>query len=142
VMLIFMVCMILAEQSLTPMFYTAFFALISDAVFTSSIGYYSVPYTLAGLLIYLLTYKRKVNIFVTPALCVALAWVVKDVLMGVITLFMGYDFSFWQTLLDRTLMEMLINAVLAFVLYFVFHWLYQFSFIRPQRLKEENYHVR
>ena len=57
IMLAAMVCMVMLERTMTPVFYMTGCAVIMDCLFATAIGYYSLPYLLIGLLLYLVMWK-------------------------------------------------------------------------------------
>ncbi|MBR6816029.1 MAG: hypothetical protein IKM60_00810 [Clostridia bacterium] len=79
VMLAAMLCMVLREKTLTPVFYTAGMAVLMDAFFSRAFGFYTLQYLGTGLVIYLVMRTRRID---TAAVMASGAgfWLLREIL--------------------------------------------------------------
>lgn len=132
--LLLMAGMIMAEKTLTPLYYFVLCALYMDVLFAEAIGYYTLPYAVAGMFVYAISAKvtGKSMILAAPIL-VALAWIVKELLSAFIAVCSGYRFDFLSIFLSNTLLGALMLAGLGVVIYLLMKKLCSAGFMRPRR---------
>lgn len=138
-LLICMVSMLLLERTAMPILFTAAGLLLMDALFAPAMGYYTIPYVVIGLIVYAVVYKRYIDQTFLPAVILAAAFFLKEVLTAALSAFLGYEIRFGYVLVRFVLPEMLLNAVLMFILYHVFRRLYRCSFMRPLKNIDDDF---
>ena len=126
-----MVVMILLERTLTPMFYMAGGAIMLDMMFGSAFGFYTIPYLIVGVVVYLFAYKVGESKFYLAPIVGGVAWFIKDLASAVISIMIGNKFDFNQLFLSNTLLGIPFAAILTLLLYFLYDRIYRNSFMRP-----------
>lgn len=134
IVLLLMGGLIMAEKTLTPLYYFVLCALYMDILFAESIGYYTLPYAVAGMVIYVISVKAdgQAMFWVAPIL-MAIAWIIKELMGAFIAVCSGYQFDFLNIFLSNTLLGALIMAALGFLAYVLLRKLCAANFMRPRR---------
>lgn len=132
VLLAVMLAMELREKTVTPVIVFSVAAIFMDAFYAPAIGYYSFPYAAAGLLVYAVFAKKRINKFYGPAAICAAAWLFKDCLSAAVSFLMGNSFDFFHIFLTGTLPGMPVNAVIIFPVYLIMNALYKNGFMAPR----------
>ena len=132
ILLIVMVSGILNERTLTPALFAVVGAICMDMFFAPAIGFYSLPYLITGLTVYLVFYKQRPPKHAMPAVILGIAWVIKELLSAVISFFLGNTFDFFYILLTSTLPGILVNGILMFLLNLALRKLFALPFMKPR----------
>ncbi|MBQ9941417.1 MAG: hypothetical protein IJP03_00270 [Christensenellaceae bacterium] len=126
-----MVSMVLHERTLTPVFYLAGGSIVMDILFGPGIGFYSVPYFVAGLMVYVFALaKSPVRLMAVPIVA-AVAYLLKELITAFLTMLLGMGANVGKTLLTYSIPGALLAALLCFGVHFLFARLYQYNFLRP-----------
>ena len=140
IMLAAMVCMVMLERTMTPVFYMTGCAVIMDCLFATAIGYYSLPYLLIGLLLYLVMWKwgsGNVKWYAVPILGGG-AWLIKEILSALFSVLLGVSVDLGRTFLSHSVPVILLAALLTSLLYLLFARLYRYNFLRPLSARQED----
>ncbi len=109
--------------------------LIVDSVFARAIGFYTIPYLIVGVAVYFAISKfNKKNFFVVFGL-VAVGWFVKEMTSCVLSVLLGYSFSFTARLTGIILPGILISLGICAVIFPLLYILFGRSFM----VKDSNY---
>lgn len=136
VMLAVMACMVFAEKTLTPVWYVVGGAVAMDMLFSPAIGYYSVPYIIAGMVLYALSSKQPTEMAKAAIVCAV--YVGKSLIMAFIAFLMGGNFSFAGVLLRYTIGEALFTGAAAMLLTLFYSNIYGNHFMQPQKASDIN----
>ena len=131
--LLLMAGLIMAEKTMTPLYYFVLCVLYMDVLFAEAIGYYTLPYAVAGLFVYLVARRvgSQFKLWLAPLLT-GLAWIVKELVGAFIAACFGYRFDFLSIFLSNTLLGALIMAALGFLVYLLMRKLCSANFMRPR----------
>lgn len=126
-----MIAMEAAEGGITPVIYFSVASISLDVLIGSTIGMYSFPCAVAGIAAYFVFTKFKGMKFTTILAVGGGAWVIKEILMSIMTLFMGYSFDFTSILVRSILPGIPLQAAITFGIYCLMALLYRRPFMHP-----------
>ena len=136
-LLIFMLALTMCECTITPVLVCSVAAIFMDFFYAQAIGYYSFPYLLTGCLVFALVRNMRIPRIGVPSLFCGAAWLIKDLLMALLTFLLGNTFDFWYIFLHSTLTGVFVNALLMLPIYLFFSWLCSYNFMRPHSISIE-----
>lgn len=141
IILAVLIAMVLLEKTMTPVFYMVGGAVVLDVLFAPGVGFYSLPYLIAGLLVYLFSIRRDVSKWYIAAAAGGILWVVKDLCTILFSVLLGNSFDIGKNLLHSTLPGILVAALLTYLVYLGFSKLYMYNFLRPVSIRsDDDYH--
>ncbi len=129
ILLIVMNCLLIMEKRATPVFVCGICALLLDFFYSNGFGYYSLPYVVVGIMLYLVLTKLNTDNFYVPVIVTGVTWLVKDLISALITFLQKNTFDFWYIFLRTTLPGILVNAILTIPFFFLYLWIYNFNFM-------------
>ena len=125
-----MICMVLLERTMTPVFYIAGAAIWMDAFFAKAAGFYILQYLLSGLCVYL--FARKRNVSIAEIVCVAAAaWVLRELLGVNFCFLMDAPIGLGNRISHSILPGLLPQILLILGTYYGMGKLYRHRFIWP-----------
>ncbi len=108
---------------------------IVDSIFARAIGFYTIPYLMVGVAVYFAIGKLNKKNFIVVFGLVAAGWVVKEIIACVLSVFLGYTFSFTARLTGIILPGILISLGLCAIVFPLLYILFGRSFM----VKDANY---
>lgn len=136
--LLSIVAMVLLEKTLMPVLFFSVGTLFMDILFARAIGFYTIPYLVAGLAVYLFFKnrppERKPWI---PALAAGGGVLIKELLTAFLCLILRYNFHFGTLFIRYTLPSVVLNGLLMIPVFLLFRALYRKNFMRPQQALDE-----
>lgn len=103
-----------------------------DMMFTGAIGFYALPYFVAGAVAYAASVRlRYVDQYVVPGFFAAGAYICKELTSALLVYMMGNVYSFWQMLLRYILPEALMTGLFMLLIHYLMRRLYRSGAIRP-----------
>lgn len=131
VLLVTMVLMIFFEKKLNPVIYAVPGGLIMDMLFARSIGFYTVPYLVCGLVTYLVSGNIQSRGITGSAVLCMVAQVSKEFCSIIICIILGYKFDILKRVLQSVLPGIIVQSLFCMILYFFYKWLYSYAFMQP-----------
>jgi cell shape-determining protein MreD len=111
--------------------------LILDLLFSGTIGFFAIPYLLAGAGLYAavsrISYIDRVFL---PMAIAAGAYLVKEILSALLSFMLGYGFSLGYMIVRYILPEMVITGVFMLPVHLLLSRIYRSSSVRPQNPEE------
>jgi hypothetical protein len=125
-----MVCMVLLEKTMTPVFYIAAAAVWMDAFFAKALGFYVLQYLLSGVCVYIFARKRSVKM--AEMVCTAAAaWVLREWLGVIFCFLMDAPVGLGSRMIHSILPGLLPQVLLSMGIYYCMDKLYRHRFIWP-----------
>ena len=125
------------EKKMTGAIIGLICGLVLDLVFSGSIGFYTIPYFVTGMILYFVctrvTYIDKV---LFPFLFAAAANFAKEILFAIMSYMMGISFSFSYMLIRYILPEALFTGVFMYLIHFLLTRIYRSSHMKQTSLKD------
>lgn len=111
--------------------------MILDLLFSGAIGFFTIPYLLAGAMLYAVVRQiAYIDRFFLPMAIAAGAYFVKEILSALLTYMLGYEFSLIRMILRYVLPEMLMTGIFMLPTHLLLTRIYRSSSVRPQNLEE------
>lgn len=130
-LLVAMCLMILFERRLVPALYASIGGLAMDALFARGLGFYTLPYVLTGIAVFFYAEANRPSGIWHSCLVCAGAYAVKEIFSALLCIFLGYQFDIPRRLVTVVLPGIAVQAVFCFLVYFIYKWLYSFTFMQP-----------
>jgi rod shape-determining protein MreD len=111
--------------------------LVLDIMFTGIIGFYSLPYFVAGAALYfvIIRFRYIEPVFVPCAFAMG-AYLIKDLTLALLGYMLGRGFSLGHTFLRYMLPEMVFTGVLMLLIHLIYKRLYLSSSMRPKGMED------
>ncbi len=135
ILLVCMVTILMLDNSTFVLPVVGFSMLGVDLLFARAIGFYTIPYIIAGIAVYLLTKKLNKKNFLVVLILTISGWVIKELSGCILSVFLGYSFSISTRVMGIILPGMAVSAVLCAILYPLLYVL----FGRRYMIKDANY---
>ena len=120
------------EKSMTGAFIGLICGLALD-LFMGAIGFYALPYFVSGaLLFFVRRHITYIDRFLVPALLATGAYVVKELILALLSYMMNLQFSFSYKLVRYILPEAILTGLVMLLVHLIFMKLYKSSSIRPR----------
>ncbi len=132
-----MASLVALEKSMTGAAIGLVCGLVLDVIFTGAIGFFALPYFLAGVALYFAGNRfRYIDPVFLPCVLAVGAYAVKELVMALLAYMLGLDFSLSRMFLRYMLPEALATGLFMLLVHLVFKRLYRSSNIRPKGMED------
>ena len=129
----------LNEKSIVPLLFVIIFGLLFDDLFSPVLGGNAFSYAVSIALVMLVTRKADTLRLWSPALIGFIAYVVKEIILAVIVFALGNRFDLGYMMYRFILPGALLTAGIMIPMYYLFHWLYTFPWMKQRRVFKDEY---
>lgn len=142
-LLIVMVCMVMTETTAMPVVFTVFGALLIDMLFGRHIGFYAVPYAVAGVVAFFFSTRKFIGEWYFAPLVCGLSYLAKELSACALSFLLGFNFDFTGRLFLYIFPGALIMAGISLVIIIPIKLLYSFNLMKPNiRLSDEKIAIK
>lgn len=132
-----MASIVALEKSMTGAAIGFICGLVLDVMFTGAIGFFTLPYFLAGAALYFACSRfRYIDPVFFPCVLAVGAYAVKELVMALLAYMLGLDFSLSLKFLRYMLPEALATGIFMLIVHLIFKRLYRSSAIRPKGMED------
>ena len=125
------------EKSLTAAAVGLIRGLPLDIMFSGTIGFYTLPYFLAGMGLYFISSRiRYIDPILIPEAFAAGAFFIKEMAAALLAYMVGLNFSLSHRFVRYILPEMLATALFMLLVHLIFKRLYRSGSIRPKGMED------
>ena len=129
----------LNERSVLPLIFVVVFGLLFDDLFSPVLGGNAMAYAVSIVLVQIFTSKiNNVRIW-TPPIVGFSAYIVKELILAIVVFALGNRFDMGYMFSRFILPGALLTAGLMIPAFYVFRWLYSFSWIRPRKIFKDEF---
>jgi rod shape-determining protein MreD len=108
-----------------------------DVMFTSAIGFYTLPYFVAGMILYFVSNRiRYIDPILLPEVFALGAFLIKELITALLAYMLGRDVSLGYRFVRFILPEMLVTGLLMFLIHFIIKRFYRSNSIRPKGMED------
>ena len=108
-----------------------------DVMFTSAIGFYTLPYFVAGMALYFVSNRiRYIDPVLIPEAFALSAFLIKELITALLAYMLGRDVALGYRFVRFMLPEMLVTGLLMFLIHFIIKRLYRSNSIRPKGMED------
>lgn len=136
ILICFTASIIAIERRVNGVIFAMAGGLILDIIFGPAIGFYTLQYFLAGVVMYAIASRMYTTNFYAAAFVAAMGIIAKEIVAMVIVFFMDQPFSFMFVLVRYTLPIALTTGLLALLIELFMKWLYTFKFMTRRATTE------
>lgn len=125
------------EKSMTAAAVGLICGLMLDIMFTGAIGFYTLPYFVAGMSLYFISSRiRYIDPILLPEVFAVGAFFLKEMMMALLAYMLGLNLSLGHRFLRYILPEMLATGVFMLLIHLIFKRLYRSGSIRPRGMED------
>lgn len=111
--------------------------LLLDIMFTSVIGFYTLPYFVVGMGLYFVSDRiRYIDPVLVPDIFALGAFLIKELLAALLAYMLGRDVSLGYRFMRFVLPEMLATGLLMLLIHLIIKRLYRSNSIRPKGMED------
>jgi rod shape-determining protein MreD len=111
--------------------------LLLDIMFTSVIGFYTLPYFVVGMGLYFVSDRiRYIGPVLVPDIFALGAFLIKELLAALLAYMLGRDVSLGYRFMRFVLPEMLATGLLMLLIHLIIKRLYRSNSIRPKGMED------
>jgi rod shape-determining protein MreD len=132
-----MASMAALEKSITGAAIGLICGLALDIMFTGAIGFFTLPYFVAGMCLYFVSNRiRYIDPVLLPAAFALGAYLIKEFLTALLAYILGLDVSLGHRFLRYMLPEMLATGIFMLLIHLIMKRLYRSNSIRPKGMED------
>jgi rod shape-determining protein MreD len=125
------------EKSLTGAAIGFICGLALDIMFTGAIGFFTLPYFVAGMCLYFASSRiRYIDPVLLPTAFALCAYLVKEFITALLAYMLGLDVSLGYRFLRFMLPELLATGILMLLIHLIMKRLYLSNSIRPKGMED------
>ena len=125
------------EKSMTGAWLGLASGLLLDVMFSGSIGFYALPYMIAGAVVYFVMQKfRYLGKVLFPTILAMGAFIIKELVAALLSYMMGIGFSIGHMLIRFILPEALFTGVLMLLIHLIFRLIYRTNVMQTHRSED------
>jgi len=122
------------EKSMTGAGLALVCGLFLDVLFSGAIGLYSIPYLVAGAVVYfVMQYVNYLDKYLLPALFAIGAYIVKELATALVVYMIGDSFAFGHMLVRFILPSALSTGLLMLLIHLIFRRIYRSPSMKARR---------
>jgi rod shape-determining protein MreD len=133
-MICFMASIAIMEKSMAGMWLGIINGLILDILFSGALGFYAIPYAVCGSAFYFFSKRfRFMDNFFAPAGMAVIGFVIKDIVLMIVTYLVGIKINAGFIFVRFTLLSALETGLIMLALHILVRWLYRVRALKTLR---------